>query len=168
MHYDCNLEAINRLKAEKKKEIVAKEKDTRTAEEEAQRRRVVEITGIQSMLIIEGSQEENQDNTQQLNQEVEVIEREIQSVESTAPTEPSADITQISNMVDYAKTQQLKDLMDIQNDKDLDPLNHQSKTANQVPTTLEQDEEMSDAISLTDVSIQSENSTYSDFSSTSI
>ena len=64
MHYDCNLEAINRLKAEKKKEIVAKEKDTRTAEEEAQRRRVVEITGIQSMLIIEGSQEENQDNTQ--------------------------------------------------------------------------------------------------------
>ena len=66
-------------------------------------------------------------------------------------------------MVDFAKTQQLRDMVDINRDKDLDSLNHKKGVANTVPQQLNQNDNDSVASSLTNISIQSEQSDYTIF-----
>ena len=82
-----------------------------------------------------------------------------------AGTEPSAELTQVSDMVDFAKTQQLRGMMEIDRDKDLDSLNHKRGVSNTVPQQLNQNDTDSVASSLTNNSIQSERSDYTNFTS---
>ena len=186
MHYDSNLEAIQRLRRlqveQKKKE------NSNLTEEQLAQQRLQEITGSPDMNIVTGDRREDENAPPPLDTETDTHNGSnvLNNRELLNPTEPtgigndtlpptevigqqsgasviSADLTEVSDMEAFAKEQRLKELLKIQGDKDLDSLNHKSGKTKKVPEECTYDNE-SVASSLTCESIDSGQSNFSGFS----